>query len=76
MSGSNQGIHTVWHESNWANVREGQKKPLSTHATKAEAVKRGRELAREAQVEHHIHGKDHAIHERNSYGNDPREIPG
>lgn len=76
MPGKNKGIHTVWHETNWANVKEGQKKPLSTHDTKAEAVKKGRTLAKSAKVEHFIHGKDNAIHQRNSYGNDPRNVPG
>ena len=43
----------------------------SVHATKAEAVKRGRELAIAAKTEHLIHNMDGTIAERNSYGNDP-----
>lgn len=76
MSGSNKGIHTVWHETHWANVREGQERPLSTHPNKEEAVARGKELAQRAGVEHLIHGQTHEIQERNSYGNDPASRPG
>ena len=78
MSGSNQGIHTVWHEKQglWANVREGEEEPLSTHPTKEQAVERGRALAQASKVEHHIHAKTHEILERNSYGNDRRDRPG
>lgn len=77
MSGSNQGIHTVWRKDTWANVQEGNDQPISTHATKEEAVEKGRALAKSKKVEHLIHNKeDLAIHERNSYGNDPRSVPG
>jgi hypothetical protein len=70
MSGKNRGIHTVWHDPEWANVREGDDKPLSTHKTKEEAVAVGRRVALSEKVEHLIHNKDHSIHERNSYGHD------
>jgi hypothetical protein len=79
MSGSNKGIHTVWHENEnaWANVEEGREQPLSKHSTKEEAVEKGRQLAKSKSVEHLIHNKeDLAIHARNSYGNDPRNVPG
>lgn len=44
--------------------------------TKDQAVQAGRDLARDRQVEHVIHGTDGRIHERNSYGNDPRDVKG
>ena len=76
MSGSNKCIHTVWHDPQWANVREGEKKPLSTHETKQEAVAAGRRMALSERVEHLIHNQDHSIHERNSYGNDRADRAG
>ena len=79
MSGSNKGIHTVWRdkENTWANVEEGREQPLSRHTTKDEAVEKGRQLAKSKSVEHLIHNKeDLAIHARNSYGNDSRNVPG
>jgi hypothetical protein len=33
-------------------------------------------MARNSKIEHIIRGLDGCIHERNSYGNDPRSIPG
>jgi uncharacterized protein YdaT len=64
-------VHTVPHEGGWANKREGSDRASSVHATQAEAIERGRELARSSGVEHLIHGEDGQIRERNSYGNDP-----
>jgi hypothetical protein len=40
------------------------------------AVEHGRDMARNSKIEHIIRGLDGRIHERNSYGNDPRSIPG
>jgi len=66
-------IHTVYRSAtaDWANEVEGNDRASSVHDTKVEAVKRGRELARNAQTEHVIHNVDGTISERNSYGNDP-----
>lgn len=71
-------IHTVHRSatSDWANEVEGASRASSVHATKAEAVKRGRELAIAAKTEHVIHKMDGTIAERNSYGNDPPSRPG
>ena len=46
------------------------------HDTKDEAVKAGRELARDRKTEHVIHRVDGKIGERNSYGNDPAHRSG
>jgi hypothetical protein len=46
------------------------------HDTKAEAVRVGRDEARERKVEHIIRNLDGTIGERNTYGHDPRNIPG
>ena len=76
MPGSNKSVHTVWREPNWVNIVEGDKSPLSMHASQDEAIAHGRALARSAKVEHVIHRPDHTIRERNSYGGDPRDVPG
>jgi hypothetical protein len=71
-----KAIHTVTGKTGWRNEREGAKRALSTHGTKAEAVRAGREQARRDEVEHIIHNKDGSIGQRNSYGSDPRRRKG
>lgn len=70
------GVHTVpAGDSGWVNEVDGTKVG-GTHPTKDEAVEAGREEAKRRQTEHHIHNLDGTIGEKNSYGNDPRNIPG
>jgi hypothetical protein len=66
-------IHTLYrsNSSDWANKVEGADRASSVHATKDEAVRRGRELAQNARTEHLVHNMDGTIAYRNSYGNDP-----
>ena len=63
-------IHTVYRDGFWLNEREGADRASSRHATKSEAVARGRELAIAARTEHVIHNMDGTIAQRNSYGPD------
>ena len=60
----------------WQNKSAGASRASSRHATKAEAVARGKQLAKRRRVEHGIQTQDGRIEEANSYGNDPRRIPG
>jgi hypothetical protein len=69
-------VHTVPRDGSWANTIEGDERSHGSHDTKDAAVREGRELARQRQVEHVIHGQDGQIAERNSYGNDPAHRPG
>jgi hypothetical protein len=69
-------IHTVPKDNAWANIREASNRTLSTADTKAAAQAAGRDRAKADKVEHAIHKKDGTIGEKNSYGNDPRSIPG
>jgi hypothetical protein len=69
-------VHTVPHNDGWANKVEGNSRVSNTAATKAEAQRKGRDMARKAKVEHHIHKRDGTIGARNSYGNDPRSSKG
>jgi hypothetical protein len=48
----------------------------SVHDTQAEAIARGRELARNRQSELLIHGRDGRIRERDSHGRDPNPPKG
>ena len=71
------GVHTVpasAGRSKWWNEMDG--KVMSRHRTKEVAEEVGRVIARKLGVEHTIHREDGVITEKNSYGNDPREIPG
>lgn len=74
MSDGN-GVHTVHRDGAWLNEIGGSQVG-QTHTTKDPAVAEGRELAIARGLEHHIHGLDGQVHEKNSYGNDPRNIPG
>jgi hypothetical protein len=47
-----------------------------TFDTQDEAIQEGRQLAEEENGELVIHGEDGQIREKDSHGNDPRNIPG
>ena len=55
----------------WQNKVEGNKRASNVAPTKAAAQSKGRDMARERQIEHKIQDKNGRISERNSYGNDP-----
>ena len=63
-------------EGKWVNEHQGSNRALDKHDTKADAEKAGRARAREEKAEHFIKNKNGQIGERNSYGDDPRSIPG
>jgi hypothetical protein len=69
-------VHTVPHNDGWANKVEGKSRVSNTSPTKAAAQAKGREMAKKAKVEHHIHKKDGTIGNRNSYGTDPHRSRG
>jgi hypothetical protein len=64
-------VHVVKRGDQWGTLREGGKRASSLHDTQAEAVKAGRDMAREGKGELLIHGRDNQIRARDSYGNDP-----
>jgi len=73
----NGDVETFPQDGTWFNRVTGEAAIVGgSFRTKAEAVDAGRDLARERQVEHIIKNEDGQIAERNSYGNDPRNIPG
>jgi hypothetical protein len=70
-------VHTVHRDGRWVNEIEGQAGTVGEpFDRKADAVAAGRDVAQDLGVEHMIHNLDGQIHERNSYGHDPRNIPG
>jgi Uncharacterized protein conserved in bacteria (DUF2188) len=69
-------IETFHVDGAWRNRVEAGETYQETYAKKDDAVDAGRDLARAAKVEHIIRNLDGTIGERNSYGNDPRNIPG
>jgi uncharacterized protein DUF2188 len=72
-----KNVWTVTHpDGGWGNKLEDSSRFLSRAATKREAQELGRERARRDKVEHIIQNKDGRIGQRNSYGHDPRNVPG
>ena len=70
-------VETFPQDGHWFNRVTGESETTGgSHRTKAEAVEAGRDLARARKVEHIIKGEDGRISERNSYGNDPRDVKG
>jgi hypothetical protein len=57
------------HRRTWRHVA------LAWRATKDQAVADGRETAARDSVEHIIKEQDGQIGEKNSHGNDPRNVP-
>ncbi|WP_210651749.1 DUF2188 domain-containing protein [Nocardioides sp. SYSU D00065] len=72
----NGDIETYYEDGQWKNKVEGSSRAANVHETKAEAQAKGRQMAQERRVEHVIKKQDGTIGERNSYGHDPRNIPG
>ena len=72
-----QGDVETYHENGaWHSRIQGQVEPFATGGTKDEQVAKGRQRAQADKVEHIIKKEDGTIGERNSYGNDPRNVPG
>ena len=67
-------VHVVPEGNLWACEIDGNIR--STHETQEEAIKEGRGLAEAQNSELVIHGKDGRIREKDSHGNDPRDILG
>ena len=67
-------VHVVPHGDSWALEVAGNKQ--QTFATQDEAISRGRELAEEEHSELVVHGEAGRVRDKDSHGNDPRNIPG
>lgn len=70
-------IEKYYDDGEWTNKREGTGRVFGAgYATKDEAVAAGRDAAKADGMEHVIRNQDGQIGEKNSYGNDPRNVPG
>lgn len=69
-------ISTYNEDGVWKSKVEGSSRAAHTGGTKAEQQAVGREMAKDRGVEHTIRNLDGRISEKNSYGNDPRNIKG
>jgi hypothetical protein len=69
-------IETYHADGKWRNRVEALEGLPGEHDRKDDAVRVGRDEARERKVEHIIRNLDGTIAERNTYGHDPRDIPG
>jgi hypothetical protein len=67
-------VHVVPSGSDWALEVDGQKR--DSFSTQNEAITHGRQLAEEEQGELVVHGEGGQVREKDSHGNDPRDIPG
>jgi len=63
-------------DGRWAVQTDGTQRADSLHQRKADAMRRGRELAEHKRTELVIKGANGRIVGKDSHGNDPRRIPG
>lgn len=66
-----KNVHVVKRGDQWATLREGAERVSNLHDTQSQAIKTGRDMAKEGKGELFIHGRDNLIRARDSYGNDP-----
>jgi len=62
--------HITPHPRGWAVQPAGGQRASSVHRTQAEAIARGREIARNQESELLIHGRNGRIRARDSHGRD------
>ena len=74
MSKSRQ--HVVPNGKNWAVKTENSLRATKIVETQSEAIEIAKEIAKNQKAELFIHRRNGQIRERNSYGNDPRNIKG
>jgi hypothetical protein len=67
-------VHVTPEDGGWAIKVDGDTR--ETFDTQDEAIDRGREVAEAEQGELVVHGQGGEIREKDSHGNDPRDVPG
>lgn len=68
--------HVVPYKNEWAVRGEGNDRVTSVHSTQSSAIEVAREIAINKKAEVVIHRPDGTIRDKNSYGNDPRNVKG
>lgn len=71
-----QNQHVVPYKDKWAVKGEGNSRVTSVHSTQSSAIVAARRIAINNKAEVVIHRPDGTIRDKNSYGNDPRNIKG
>ncbi|MGO4416633.1 DUF2188 domain-containing protein [Cupriavidus sp. KB_39] len=69
-------VHVVPADNGWAVELASSPADRQLFDTQEAAIASGTALARQNQVELFVYGRDGRIRERNSFGHDPRNIPG
>jgi hypothetical protein len=69
-------IETFHMAGQWHNRVDGEGGIVGSHDNKDGVISSGRKAAQERKVEHIIKNMDGTISEKNSYGHDPRNVPG
>jgi Uncharacterized protein conserved in bacteria (DUF2188) len=68
---SKNSQHVAPSTGGWSVRRAGALRASGVFKTQDEAIKRGREIAKNQKSELFIHGRDGRIREKSSFGNDP-----
>ena len=66
-----KGQHVVPNGGKWSVRTAGAQRASGTYETQAEAINKGREIAKKQGSELYVHGRDGRIRERSSFGKDP-----
>lgn len=70
------GVETYYDDGQWKNRVQGNQRASNVHETKKEAQAAGRDMAVKRETEHTIKKMDGTIGDKNSYGNDPKNVKG
>lgn len=68
--------HVTPHENGWQVKGAGNSKATKVVSTQKEAIGIAREIAINQKSEVVIHGENGQIRDKNSYGNDPKDVKG
>lgn len=63
-------------QGGWAVKKGGSQRASAVTGTQKESIEIGKGLAKKSKGELTIQGRDHKFREKNSYGNDPKNIKG
>lgn len=74
--GKGKNQHVVKHPNGWAVKGAGNSKATKVTNTQKKAIDFGRSIAKNQKSELLIHAKNGQIREKDSHGNDPRDIKG
>jgi len=74
--GKGKNQHVVKHPDGWAVKGAGNSKATKVTRTQKEAADVARNISKNQQSELLIHGRNGQIREKDSHGNDPRNIKG